>query len=281
MGIMGVEFSLDLCNLQLRWEIRIKWHELNKQKKFRRHHVFFPVAQKRKTCASYKKYLKNILSLHILSFQTNPSLQNKVATNKNLAKSSPSGWTQCWWQEVSLMWFCPWPVEETMEWPYASFQPCVSVSLVLFLGPNFSARENTGKSNDLDFVYLFGGWIWQKYCFIGVMCWCRYIFLEMNICKYAIIYIYYVCLGTQLCFVLVFGAGMNVGIEWWMYHIVESCSILKWKQTAIPRVLTLIGMYTFFNSTQYMWDDMRKQFWTRNLSNMLERLLLSQWGELL
>ena len=54
---------------------------------------------------------------------------------------------------------------------------------------------------------------------------------------------------------LVFGAGMNVGIEWWMYVIgliVESSSILKWKQTAILRVLTLIGMYTFFNSTEYI-----------------------------
>lgn len=119
---------------------------------------FFPLGQKKKSMFFLQKNTSKT-SCHSTSVRSKqiPPSKTKLQPTKTWPKSSPSGWTQCWWQEVSLMWFCPWPVEETMEWPYASFQPCVSVSLVLFLGPNFSARENTGKSNDLDFVCLFGG----------------------------------------------------------------------------------------------------------------------------
>ena len=60
---------------------RINMIELNKHKRFRRHHVFFPVAQKRKTCASYKKTLeKNLVTPHL--FVPNKSLPPKQSCNQ-------------------------------------------------------------------------------------------------------------------------------------------------------------------------------------------------------
>ena len=178
---------------------------------------FFPVGQKRKTCSSYKNTSKK--SCHSTSVRS-----KQIPPSKTKLTPTKLGQIFAFRLDAVLVAGGLFDVILSMagggnDGVTLRFVSAMRLGLSrdVFRAQLFSTGKH-GKIQRFWILFFFWGWIWQKCCFIdGVMCWCRYmykrIYLDMQ-------WFYIImCAKVHNCVCFSFWAGMNVGIEWWMYVI--------------------------------------------------------------